>query len=134
MKHGHQDKRQISTALLLAAGTGSRLYPLTEHAPKCQTIVNGMSILERMITTLNQHGFKRLIVVTGHLENHIKSFLGDQVGDIKVEYIFSPLYKSTNNIYSLWMARKVISEPFLFSKAILFLMNPFWATCFIQID
>ena len=66
-----------------------------------------------MITNLNQHGFKRLVVVTGHLENHIKDFLGNQVGDIKVEYIFSPLYKSTNNIYSLWMARKVISEPFL---------------------
>lgn len=113
MKHGHQDRKKISTALLLAAGTGSRLYPLTEHAPKCLTIVNGMSILERMITILNQHGFKRLIVVTGHLENHIKDFLGNQVGDIKVEYIFSPLYKSTNNIYSLWMARKAISEPFL---------------------
>ena len=113
MKHGHQDRKQISTALLLAAGTGSRLYPLTEHAPKCLTIVNGMLIRERMVTTLNQHGFKRLIVVTGHLENHIKDFLGNQVGDIKVEYIFSPLYKSTNNIYSLWMARKIINEPVL---------------------
>ena len=113
MKHGNQDKKQISTALLLAAGTGSRLYPLTQNAPKCLTIVNGMSILERMITNLNQHGFKRLVVVTGHLESHIKDFLGNQVGDIKIEYIFSPLYKTTNNIYSLWMARKVISEPFL---------------------
>jgi len=113
LKHGHQDNKQISTALLLAAGTGSRLYPLTENAPKCLTIVNGVSILERMIATLNQHGFKRLVVVTGYLENHIKDFLGNQVGNIKVEYIFSPLYKSTNNIYSLWMARKAISEPFL---------------------
>ncbi len=113
MKHGHQDKKRISTALLLAAGTGSRLYPLTQNAPKCLTIVNGISILERMINILNQHGFKRLVVVTGYLENYIKDFLGDQMGGIKVEYIFSPLYKSTNNIYSLWMARKVISEPFL---------------------
>ena len=113
MNHGQQDRKQISTALLLAAGTGSRLYPLTQNAPKCLTMVNGMSILERMITILNQHGFKRLVVVTGHLDNHIKDFLGNQVGDIEVEYIFSPLYKSTNNIYSLWMARKVISEPFL---------------------
>ncbi|MDE0950942.1 MAG: phosphocholine cytidylyltransferase family protein [Halioglobus sp.] len=113
MKHGNQDRKQISTALLLAAGTGSRLYPLTENAPKCLTMVNGMSILERMMITLNQHGFKRLIVVTGYLENHIKDFLGDQVGGIKIEYVFSPLYKSTNNIYSLWMARKVINEPFL---------------------
>jgi choline kinase len=113
LKHGNQDTKQISTALLLAAGTGSRLYPLTEKSPKCLTIVNGMSILERMITNLNQLGFKRLVVVTGHLEHHIRDFLGSQVGEIKVEYIFSPLYRSTNNIYSLWMARKVMSEPFL---------------------
>jgi len=113
LKHGTQDKKQVTTALLLAAGTGSRLYPLTQNAPKCLTIVNGMSILERMLTNLNQHGFKRLVVVTGHLENHIKDFLGNQVGDIKIEYIFSPLYKTTNNIYSLWMARKAMREPFL---------------------
>ena len=113
MKNVNNDKTQVSTALLLAAGTGSRLYPLTKNAPKCMTIVNGMSILERMIKNLNRHGFKRLVIVTGHLESHIKDFLGTQVGNIKIEYIFSPLYKSTNNIYSLWMAREAIREPFL---------------------
>jgi L-glutamine-phosphate cytidylyltransferase len=106
-------KENVTTALLLAAGTGSRLYPLTQNAPKCLTMVNGVSILERLISNLNQHGITRLIVVTGHLENHIRHFLGNQVGHIKIEYIFSPLYKTTNNIYSLWMARKVINEPFL---------------------
>ncbi len=103
----------MTTALLLAAGTGSRLYPLTQDAPKCLTIVNGKSILERMVSNLKQKGFKRLVVVTGHLENHIRDFLGNQAGDMKIEYVFSPLYKTTNNIYSLWMARKLISEPFL---------------------
>ena len=113
MKHNSNNQEHVTTALLLAAGTGSRLYPLTQNAPKCLTIVNGMSILERLISSLNLHGFKRLVVVTGHLENHIRDFLGDQVGGMKIEYIFSPLYKTTNNIYSLWMARKIINEPFL---------------------
>ena len=72
-----------------------------------------MSILERLIAGLNLHGFKRLVVVTGHLENYIRDFLGDQVGGMKIDYIFSPLYKTTNNIYSLWMAREIINEPFL---------------------
>ena len=108
----HNSER-ITTALLLAAGTGSRLYPLTESAPKCLTIVNGMSILERLLSNLNKHGFKRLVVVTGHLQHHIRRFLGDRVGNIKIDYIFSPLYKETNNIYSLWLARKVIQEAFL---------------------
>ena len=111
--YGSQPNENVTTALLLAAGTGSRLFPLTNSAPKCLTMVNGVSILERLISNLNQHGFKRLVVVTGHLENHIRHFLGNQVGNIKIEYIFSPLYKTTNNIYSLWMARKVINEPLL---------------------
>jgi len=113
LKDDSHNKEYISSALLLAAGTGSRLYPLTKNAPKCLTIVNGMSILERLIASLSLHGFKRLVVVTGHLENHIRNFLGDQVGEIKIDYIFSPRYKTTNNIYSLWMARKIINEPFL---------------------
>ncbi|MCK5508927.1 MAG: phosphocholine cytidylyltransferase family protein [Desulfobacterales bacterium] len=113
LKHSYSDNERVTTALLLAAGIGSRLYPLTQNEPKCLTIVNGMSILERLIFNLNQKGFKRLVVVTGHLENHIRDFLGNQVGDITIDYIFSPLYKTTNNIYSLWMAREFINEPFL---------------------
>jgi len=113
LKHSYPNNERVTTALLLAAGIGSRLYPLTQNTPKCLTTVNGMSILERLIYSLNQHGFKRLVVITGHLENHIRDFLGNQVGDIKIDYIFSPLYKTTNNIYSLWMAREFINEPFL---------------------
>jgi choline kinase len=103
----------VTTALLLAAGTGSRLYPLTQNAPKCLTMVNGRSILERLISSLNLHGFNRLVVVTGYMEKQIRNFLGNQVGGVKIDYIFNPLYDTTNNIYSLWMARKVINEPFL---------------------
>jgi len=113
LRHSYPNNERVTTALLLAAGIGSRLYPLTQNEPKCLTIVNAMSILERLISSLNQHGFKRLVVVTGYLENHIRDFLGNQVGDIAIYYIFSPLYKTTNNIYSLWMAREVINEPFL---------------------
>jgi len=113
MKYSHQNKGLVTTALLLAAGTGSRLYPLTKNAPKCLTMVNGVSILERLVICLNKHGFKRLIVVTGHLENCIREFLGTRAGGMTIDYIFSPLYETTNNIYSLWMARKMINEPFL---------------------
>jgi choline kinase len=105
--------KRITTALLLAAGTGSRLLPLTKKSPKCLTMVNDTSILERLINSLNQHGFKRLVVVTGHLEDCIRNYLETRAGNVKIEYVFSPLYKTTNNIYSLWMARKVINEPFL---------------------
>ena len=106
-------QKSITTALLLAAGTGSRLLPLTKKSPKCLTLVNETSILERLIKSLNQNGFKRLVVVTGHMEDCIRDFLKTRAGNLTIEYIFSPLYKTTNNIYSLWMARDIINEPFV---------------------
>ena len=104
---------RITTALLLAAGTGSRLFPLTKSSPKCLTLVNDKSILERLVNNLKRQGFKRLVIVTGHEKESIMDYLGDQSGDIHIEYVHSPLYKTTNNIYSLWMARNIIQEPFV---------------------
>lgn len=104
---------RITTALLLAAGTGSRLYPLTKSSPKCLTLVNETSILERLVSNLKNQGFKRLVVVTGYQKESIMEFLGSKSGDLSIEYIHSPLYKTTNNIYSLWMARAIINEPFV---------------------
>lgn len=104
---------RISTALLLAAGTGSRLFPLTKNSPKCLTLVNEKSILERLIDNLKKQEFKRLVVVTGYQKECIMNFLGSKSGDLTIEYIDSPLYRTTNNIYSLWMARTIINEPFV---------------------
>jgi len=62
----------ITTALLLAAGTGTRLQPLTLDAPKCLTEVGGVPILEQLVKHLRAQGFKRLVVVIGHLGDHIR--------------------------------------------------------------
>ncbi len=107
------DQNRITTALLLAAGTGSRLFPLTENSPKCLTLVNDKPILERLVNNLKSQGFKRLVIVTGHKKECIMDYLGEKSGDIDIEYVHSPLYKTTNNIYSLWMARNMINEPFV---------------------
>ena len=104
---------RVSTALLLAAGTGSRLSPLTDMIPKCLVRLNGISILERLVNSLNSYGFKRLVVVVGYHEECIRDFLGTRAGNMEITYISSPLYKTTNNIYSLWLARNIIKEPFL---------------------
>jgi L-glutamine-phosphate cytidylyltransferase len=113
INHMGPENERVTTALLLAAGSGSRLHPLTQNTPKCLTEVNGVPILERLVSCLNQHGFKRLVVVTGYFESCIKDFLGTQVGGLTIDYVYSPLYATTNNIYSLWMAREIIREPFL---------------------
>ncbi len=107
------DSERITTALLLAAGTGSRLLPLTQKAPKCLTLVSEISILDRLMENLMLQGFKKLVIVTGHLSSIIEAFLGSKYKGIKITYVHSPLYQTTNNIYSLWMARDFMSEPFV---------------------
>ena len=104
---------RISTALLLAAGTGSRLFPLTKSSPKCLTLVNDKSILDRLICNLKKQGFKRLVIVTGYKNECIMNILDGNSGGLNIEYIYSPLYRTTNNIYSLWMARNIMNEPFV---------------------
>ena len=106
-------KEQVRTALLLAAGTGSRLAPLTDKTPKCLIHVNETSILERLVDALRFHNFTRLVIVVGHQADSIRNFLGTRAGGMEITYITSPVYKTTNNIYSLWLARKEINEPFL---------------------
>lgn len=103
----------VRTALLLAAGTGSRLAPLTDITPKCLVPVNDISILERLVYSLQKHNFNRLVVVIGHRGDCICNYLGTRKGGMDITYITSPLYKTTNNIYSLWLAREMIDEPFL---------------------
>jgi len=103
----------ITTALLLAAGTGIRLQPLTLTVPKCLTEVGGVPILERLVNNLKAQGFERLIVVIGHLGDHIQEFLQQHSDDMQIDYVINPDYRTSNNIYSLWLARHQIREPFL---------------------
>ena len=89
------------TALLLAAGMGSRLAPLTDSTAKCLVGLSGVSILERLVRTLSSYGFTRLVVVVGHESDAIQDYLGDHCGDIRIDYVTSNCYKTTNNIYRI---------------------------------
>ncbi len=112
------------TALLLAAGMGSRLSPLTDATAKCLVSLSGVSILERLLRTLSLYDFTRLVVVVGHESDSIQDYLGDRSGDIAIEYVISPCYRTTNNIYSLWLARDLIDEPFLLIESDLVFRPP----------
>ncbi len=121
------DRPQVRTALLLAAGLGSRLGPLTEALPKCLVSVSGVPILERLVRALDAHGFERLVIVTGYEAETLRAYLGERFGGIAIEYLHSPLFKTTNNIYSLWLARELIDEPFLLVESDLVFDEPLLA-------
>jgi choline kinase len=104
---------RVTTALLLAAGTGTRLRPVTAHAPKCLTEVGGRSILGRLVENLTAQGIRRLVVVIGYQGDRIREFLRHNAKGMRIDYVVNPEYRSTNNMYSLWLAREQIRESFV---------------------
>ncbi len=103
----------ITTALLLAAGAGSRLQPLTDNCPKCLTEVRGVPILRRLLSCLVEEGFRRLVVVVGYRDAQIRDYLERHSSGLTIDFVDCREYATTNNIYSLWRAREHVREPFV---------------------
>ena len=93
-------------AIILAAGTASRLRPLTEHTPKSLLNIGERPLLQRSMDALIQSGVKNFVIVTGYLHEQIEAFVAKTYGEaINVTFIHNDVFDSTNNIYSLWLAR-----------------------------
>jgi len=93
-------------AIILAAGTASRLRPLTLHTPKCLLKVGERTLLERSMDALIKAGIREFCIVTGYLREKIEDFVKQTYGErIDVCFIHNKDYETTNNIYSLWLAR-----------------------------
>ncbi len=109
-------------ALILAAGIASRLRPLTNSLPKCMLEVGGMTIIERTINNLIAAGVSDIIIVTGYLSDELKEFIQAKFPGLQITYIHNPVYDSTNNIYSLWLAGDLVkdSEILLLDSDIIF--------------
>ncbi|MFA7384414.1 MAG: phosphocholine cytidylyltransferase family protein [Desulfurivibrionaceae bacterium] len=100
-----------SIAIILAAGMGVRLNPLTGDLPKCLIPLNGLSLLERCITTLTSNGVKTIVVVIGFQGDKIRQALETRGhGATEIVYVESPDYRTTNNIVSLWLAREYLEQ------------------------
>lgn len=93
-------------AIILAAGMATRLQPLTLHTPKCLLTVNGRSLLQRSMDALIHNEIKDITIVTGFLSEKICQFVSNHYGNsVNVKFIYNDKYETTNNIYSLWLAR-----------------------------
>lgn len=95
-------------AIILVAGEGIRIKGATDK-PKCLLEVAGISILENALTCLSQEGFREVILVVGYRAELIKEF-GSSFKGMKLTYINNPVYQTTNNMYSLYLAREHLYE------------------------
>lgn len=96
-------------AVILAAGLGSRILPITSLIPKCLIQVNGEKIIERQVRSLLENNIDEIIVVVGYLKDKIRQVLGDTV-----TYIENPIFRDSNSSYSLWLAEEFIKEGFVY--------------------
>lgn len=105
----------MTNAIILSAGQGKRLLPLTETRPKCMLTVAGKTILEWQVQTLLAAEIGRIFIITGFnsdlVEEHVNDRFGADMG--RIDIIFNPFYSVSDNLASCWMGRHAMDEDFL---------------------
>ena len=95
-------------ALILAAGMGRRLGNITADKTKAMVEVNGKTLIERTLEAILGAGIKRVVVITGHGADGLQTFVNTFQDRLEIVFVHNPLYETTNNIYSLWLAREYL--------------------------
>jgi choline kinase len=101
-------------ALILSAGQGSRLLPLTEDCPKCLLPIDSRRMIELQIEHLAACGIDDVAVVVGFRAGAVEAFLEplNRPG-LKLRSIFNPFFNVADNLGSCWMARSEMDRDFV---------------------
>lgn len=96
-------------AIILAAGMGTRLRPLTNETPKSLVKVLGQPMLERQIEFLKEKGIEDIIVVTGYLKEKF-DYLNEKYG---VKLIHNDKYDTYNNLYTMYLVKDYLGDSYV---------------------
>lgn len=107
--NNHQQQTQI-TAIILAAGMGSRISPLTDNCPKSLLKIEGHTILERMISHIQSCGINRVVIVVGYLKERIQDYIATHFPTLDVHFVINDRYFETNTGYSLLLTRDYVQD------------------------
>ena len=97
-------------AIILAAGMGRRLGEYTKDNTKCMLPVNGVRLIDRLLTQLSKQALNRVVIVVGYQRQNLIDYIGDRYDGLKIEFVENPIYDKTNNIYSLALAKDKLQE------------------------
>ncbi len=104
---------------ILAAGKGTRLWPLTKDKPKSLLdLGDGSTLLERQINNaINSKIFDEIIIITGYLSEQIEKEVEKYKEKINITIIYNPFYELSNNLMSLWSAHyRMIESDFMITN------------------
>ena len=101
---------KVERAIIMAAGKGERMHPLTLKTPKPLIKVNNVPMIESVINALHINGIYEIYVVVGYLREQFE-YLEEKFEGLTL--IYNPYYETCNNISSLYVARKHIENAFI---------------------
>ncbi|HAF41945.1 MAG TPA: nucleotidyltransferase [Sphingobium sp.] len=105
----------ISKAIILSAGQGSRLLPLTRDIPKCLIDFNGRSLISWQVAALAANGVTDIVVVTGfrteRVEDHALQIYRES--GVRIRTVFNPFFQVADNLGTCWIAREEMHRDFI---------------------
>ena len=103
--------------LILSAGMGTRLDPLTRTCPKCMVHVAGRPMMEYQLDALRKAGVVECTIVVGYMADAVRDYFGASYRGLNLSYVENTVYAETNNLYSFWMARAELDDDTLLLEA-----------------
>lgn len=96
-------------SIILAAGMGKRLKKYTKDGTKCMVPVNGKPIIDYTLEALLNAGINKITIVIGYKGEKLKKYIQEKHPGLDINYIENPVYDKTNNIYSLYLAKEILT-------------------------
>jgi choline kinase len=100
-------------AVILSAGQGKRLLPLTENTPKCILPIMGQTLIEWQIDELAKCGIEQVTVVVGYRADKVNQILRSHYGSHRVRTVYNAAYAISDNLVSCWSAHEEMDEDFV---------------------
>ena len=96
-------------AIILAAGVGKRLWPMTQHRPKCLIEIGGKTLLHRYLDNLSSLGIRQADIVVGYKQEMIRAAVASDHQGVQVNFLVNDQFHR-GSISSLWIARTALVD------------------------
>ena len=101
-------------AIIIAAGKGTRLFPITKNTPKSLLdIGQGLTLLETQLHSLKEAGIEDIVIIIGYRAEQIEAKLKEYRTDFNITTVYNPFYETSNNLVSVWMAKHYMKDDFI---------------------